>query len=65
MIATYIVGSLIGVLVVLALRSIFKRYKKGELGCGCSGCSGCTGCFAGSRSPESCKKYINEENSDR
>ena len=39
--ATFIIGTIVFVLLVLAILSIVKKKKKNKGGCGC-GCSGCS-----------------------
>ncbi|MCI9069687.1 FeoB-associated Cys-rich membrane protein [Clostridium sp.] len=48
--ATFIVGTIIFILLFLAVFSIFKKSKNNKLGCGC----GCSGCF----SKKSCSSKI-------
>ena len=42
--ATYVVGGILLVLVILAIRSYFGRKAKGELCCGCSACAAAKKC---------------------
>lgn len=41
--ADFVVGTLLGIVVLFVIRKIIKDKKSGRSSCGC-GCEGCSGC---------------------
>lgn len=44
--ADFIIGGLVLIAVIFAVRKVIKNQKSGGCGCGCDGCSSATGCDA-------------------